>query len=383
MSVWTDVIGQPHVVRTLSEAVADPAANTHAWLFTGPPGSGRSTAARAFAAALECPRGGCGECTECRTALDGSHADVELVATQGLSISVKEARRLTELAQRRPSVGAWRVIVVEDADRLTEQAADALLKSLEEPTARTIWLLCAPSVEDVIITIRSRSRHLGLRTPPPEAVAELLSRRDGIDAGAALAAARAAQSHVGLARRLARDADARARRDEIVALPLRITDFGAAMAAADALVQVAGAESGASAAERNAAEREKLLVQLGADPAARTQPPAVRSALSQLEKDQKARATRFTRDMVDRALIDLASTYRDALMVSVDAQVDLVNVAQAEAVRELARRLDPTGLLQALDAISLARTRIEANVPPQLALEAMAISLQVPAQSRR
>lgn len=383
MSVWTDVIGQPHVVRTLSEAVADPSANTHAWLLTGPPGSGRSTAARAFAAALECPRGGCGECTECRTALDGSHADVELVATQGLSISVKEARRLTELAQRRPSVGAWRVIVIEDADRLTEQAADALLKSLEEPTARTIWLLCAPSVEDVIITIRSRSRHLGLRTPPPEAVAELLSRRDRIDPDAALAAARAAQSHVGLARRLARDADARARRDEIVALPLRITDFGAAMAAADALVQVAGAESGASAAERNAAEREKLLLQLGADPAARTQPPAVRSALTQLEKDQKARATRFTRDMVDRALIDLASTYRDALMVSVGAQVDLVNVAQADAVRELAQRLNPTGLLKALDAISLARTRIEANVPPQLALEAMAISLQIPAHTRR
>ena len=383
MSVWTDVIGQPHVVRTLSEAVADPAANTHAWLLTGPPGSGRSTAARAFAAALECPRGGCGECTECRTALDGSHADVELVATQGLSISVKEARRLTELAQRRPSVGAWRVIVIEDADRLTEQAADALLKSLEEPTARTIWLLCAPSVEDVIITIRSRSRHLGLRTPPPEAVAELLSRRDGIDPDAALAAARAAQSHVGLARRLARDADARARRDEIVALPLRITDFGAAMAAADALVQVAGAESGASAAERNAAEREKLLLQLGADPAARTQPPAVRSALTQLEKDQKARATRFTRDMVDRALIDLASTYRDALMLSVGAQVDLVNVTQTDAVQELARRLDPAGLLRALDAIGLARTRIEANVPPQLALEAMAISLQIPAQSRR
>ena len=383
MSVWTDVIGQPHVVRTLSEAVADPAANTHAWLLTGPPGSGRSTAARAFAAALECPRGGCGECTECRTALDGSHADVELVATQGLSISVKEARRLTELAQRRPSVGAWRVIVIEDADRLTEQAADALLKSLEEPTARTIWLLCAPSVEDVIITIRSRSRHLGLRTPPPEAVAELLSRRDGIDPDAALAAARAAQSHVGLARRLARDPDARARRDEIVALPLRITDFGAAMAAADALVQVAGAESGASAAERNAAEREKLLLQLGADPAARTQPPAVRSALTQLEKDQKTRATRFTRDMVDRALIDLASTYRDALMLSVGAQVDLVNVTQADAVQELARRLDPAGLLQALDAIGLARTRIEANVPPQLALEAMAISLQIPAQARR
>lgn len=383
MSVWTDVIGQPHVVHTLTEAVADPATNTHAWLLTGPPGSGRSTAARAFAAALECPRGGCGECTECRTALDGSHADVELVATQGLSISVKEARRLAELAQRRPSVGSWRVIVIEDADRLTEQAADALLKALEEPTARTIWLLCAPSVEDVIITIRSRSRHLGLRTPPPQAVAELLVRRDGVDPQDALAAARAAQSHVGLAKRLAVDPEARQRRSEIVALPLAITDFGAAMTAADTLLRLAGAESGASGAERNAAEREKLLLQLGGDPASRTQPPAVRTALAQLEKEQKGRATRFTRDMVDRALIDLASMYRDALMVASGAQVELVNATQASAVGDLARQLGEVGLLAALDAIVLARTRIEAAVPPQLAVEAMAISLQLPAPAGR
>ena len=218
VSVWADVIGQESAVETLQRAVADPAAMTHAWLFTGPPGSGRSVAARAFAAALECPDGGCGDCRECRTAMDGTHADVTVLATEGLSIRVEQARDLVAAGGARPSVGRWRVIIVEDADRLTERAADALLKALEEPTPRTVWILCAPSLEDVIITIRSRSRHVRLRTPPVEAVADLLVRRDGIDPAMALYAARAAQSHVGLARRLARDEGARIRRRDVIAL---------------------------------------------------------------------------------------------------------------------------------------------------------------------
>ena len=222
MSVWDDVIGQEEAVATLRRAVARPETMTHAWLFTGPPGSGRSVAARAFAAALECLDGGCGTCRDCRTALDGSHADVELVATEGLSIKVEQARELVELAALRPSVGRFRVIVVEDADRLTERAADALLKALEEPTARTVWMLCAPSVEDVVITLRSRSRHVRLRTPPVAAVADLLVRRDGVDHPMALYAARAAQSHVGLARRLARDESARIRRHDVISLATKI-----------------------------------------------------------------------------------------------------------------------------------------------------------------
>ncbi|MGB9376571.1 MAG: DNA polymerase III subunit delta', partial [Mycobacteriales bacterium] len=193
-SVWDDVIGQPDAVEALARAVVEPSAMTHGWLFTGPPGSGRSVAARAFAAALQCGQGGCGECRECRTALDGTHADVTVVATEGLSIKVEDTRALVQESALRPSVGAWRVIIIEDADRLTERAADALLKALEEPTPRTVWVLCAPSLEDVIITIRSRSRHVRLRTPPVEDVAQLLVRRDGIDPAMARYAARAAQS---------------------------------------------------------------------------------------------------------------------------------------------------------------------------------------------
>jgi len=180
VSVWDDVVGQEPAVATLRRAVIDPNAMTHAWLLTGPPGSGRSIAAKAFAAALQCPDGGCGTCHECRTALEGTHADVDVISTEGLTLKVDLARELVQLAALRPSVGRWRVIVIEDADRLHERAADALLKALEEPAARTVWVLCAPSLEDVIITIRSRSRHVRLRTPPVEAVAALLVRRDGI-----------------------------------------------------------------------------------------------------------------------------------------------------------------------------------------------------------
>lgn len=378
MSVWRDVIGQEPAVATLSRAVEDPAAMTHAWLLTGPPGSGRSVAARAFAAALQCPSGGCGQCRECRTAADGTHADVDLIATEGLSIKVEQARDLVALAQHRPSLGRWRVIIVEDADRLTERAADALLKALEEPTPRTVWMLCAPSVEDVIITIRSRSRHVRLRTPSVEAVADLLVRRDGVDPPMAMYAARASQSHVGLARRLARDEHARIRRHDVITLTTKIRSVGDAIDAAADLSTIATEESQASSAERDAAERTRLMEVLGADPTARTQPPHIRSQLASLEKEQKARATRFSRDMVDRSLIDLLSVYRDALVLRTGAPTALVNEDSRQTVQQVAQMLSSERLLVAMDAIGTARERIAANVQPLLALEAMALDLRLP-----
>ena len=381
MSVWDEVVGQSQTVRTLSHAATDPAGMTHSWLLTGPPGSGRSTAARAFAAALQCPDHGCGTCRECRTATEGTHADVRIVSTEGLSIKVEDTRALVQEAGLRPSVGAWRVIVVEDADRLTERAADALLKALEEPTPRTVWILCAPSLEDVIVTIRSRCRHVRLRTPPVAAVADLLTRRDGIPEPMARYAARAAQCHVGMARRLARDEGARNRRHEVISLPLRIRGVGDAVGAAADLASIAEAEAGASSATRDAAERTRLMETLGADPGARTQPPHVRAQLAALEKEQKARATRFGRDVVDRSLVDLLSMYRDALLVRTGATVELVNAEALDQVRALAGAMSAARLLQCMDAIGEARERINLNVPPLLALEAMAVTLQVPTPS--
>ncbi len=383
MSVFDQLVGQDRVVETLRRTVGTPGAMTHAWLVTGPPGSGRSVAARAFAAALQCRTpgdAGCGECQDCRTAMAGTHPDVTVVATTETFIKVAEARELAVLAQTRPSVGSWRVIVVEDADRLNEPAADALLKSLEEPPPRTVWVLCAPSVEDLIVTVRSRCRHLRLGTPPVDAVADLLVQRDGIDPAMAHYAARAAQSHIGIARRLATDEHARARRREIVAIPMSLTGVGAALRAAQDLVDEAGEGADSVSADRADDERRALLEQLGADPAARTQPPAVRAHLRELEARQKRQARRQTHDSIDAALTDLASVYRDALVVATGSPVETVNANEPEQIGRLARSFTPEGLLLALDTIGLARQRLIANGAPLLVLEAMMIGLILPTE---
>lgn len=375
MSVWDDVVGQAPAVEVLRTAVHDPSAMTHAWLLTGPPGSGRSNAARAFAAALQCVDGGCGRCHDCTTTLGGTHPDVTYVATEGVVIRADTVRPLVELAQRSPSQGRWRVIVVEDADRLNDTSGNALLKAIEEPAPRTVWVLCAPSPQDVLVTIRSRSRSVALRVPPVDAVAALLVSRDGIDPEVAGVAARAAQSHVGIARRLARDPEARARRSAVLAVAARIRGVGDAVLAAGDLVETAQADAKAATEHRDAAEKAELLRSLGAE-GATTLPPALRSQVRQLEEEQKRRATRAQRDVLDRAMVDLLSLYRDVLVVQLGAGVELVNVEHAEAVRTLAGQSTPEQTLRRMDAVGQARTRIAGNVAPLLAVEAMAIALR-------
>lgn len=383
MNVWDEVVGQQPTIELLQAAVAssrgDRSGMTHAWLLTGPPGSGRSVAARAFAAALECdePQPGCGHCQACRTVLAGSHADVTLVRTEASIIPVAEARALVSLAQRRPSVGRWRVVLVEDADRLGDISGNALLKAIEEPTERTVWVLCAPSAEDVLITIRSRSRHLALRTPPPDAVAGLLVQRDGVDPAMAAFAARAAQSHVGLARRLATDEQARIRRRTVVQVPLTLGSVGDAVMQAAALLAIATEEAEAGTAERDQRERTDLLRALGADTGARSQPPHVRSQLAELEKNHKRRAKRFVADMLDRSLLDLLSVYRDVLVLHADPGADLVNAEMRPDLEQLARRLSPEQSLRRMEAIRQTRARLGTNASPLLALEAMAVALRL------
>jgi DNA polymerase III subunit delta' len=373
--VWADLVGQERVVEVLSQAVASPSGMTHAWLFTGPPGSGRSTAARAFAAALQCPRGGCGECAACHTAVGGTHADVEVVTTTKLSIGVADARTLVAHAARHPAGGRWQVIVLEDADRLTDSAANALLKAIEEPTPRTVWLLCAPAVDDVLPTIRSRCRLLSLRTPPTAAVADVLVRRDGIDPAMASFAARAAQGHIGRARRLASDEQARLRRHEVMRLPQSLDRVSTAVTAAGELVAAATEEANETAGAAAVAETEDVKRALGVGVGSR--PPAGTAAiLGELEKEQKRRATRARRDGIDRALVDLAGFYRDVLAVQADADVELVNEEMRDAVTAVARSSTPETTLRRIDALLRAREQVDLNVAPLLAVEAMTMAIR-------
>jgi DNA polymerase-3 subunit delta' len=384
--VWAQVIGQPDVVAELQAAVASPAAMTHAWLFTGPPGSGRSVAARAFAAALQCPDGGDGTCHACRTVLAGTHADVQSVVPEGLSIGVDWARELIRVAGRAPSQGRWQIVLVEDADRMTEQASNAVLKMLEEPPPRTLFLLCAPSLhpEDVPVTVRSRCRVVGLRTPPVEAVADVLVRRDGVDAALAAWAAGAAGGHVGRARRLARDEGARLARKAVLDVPLSLVSLTACLDAADDLVGAAKEESDAAVSALDSAETEAVKASLGVGARGPGVAAASRGAaqLKDLEKRQKSRATRLGRDSLDRALVDLAGLYRDALVLAATGgEAPSLNHPDRRAdAEELGRLIGPEGALRRIDAVLACRTALEQNVKPQIAVEAMTVALRLPAR---
>ena len=380
MSVWDDLQGQAPVVAQLKQAAQGETGLTHAWLFTGPPGSGRSNAAKAFAAVLNCEQDdvtlrGCGECAACHTILGETHSDVTFVRTEKVTITIDEARELVSKAGDRPATGRWRIIIVEDADRMAERTTNVLLKAIEEPTPRTIWMLCAPSPADVLVTIRSRCRPVSLRLPPASDVAALLVRRDGIDPELADRAARAAQSHIGIARRLARDADARERRLETVRIPLGLRGVTAAVMMAEKLVKIATDEANSSNDERDAAEKIALLASLGA-PESGTLPPSMRSQVRQLEDDQKRRAKRSITDSLDRTLTDLLSFYRDVLIIQLGNAVELVNVELKSDLEEYAARSTPEATLARMDAINKARVRITTtNVAPLLAVESMATSL--------
>lgn len=378
--VWSDLIGQDRVVATLQRAVRGAAsvanrhAMTHAWLITGPPGSGRSNAARAFAAALQCPTGGCGECNTCVTTLSGAHPDVTLVRTEQLSIGVDEVRDLVRRAAMSPTLGRFQVLVVEDADRITERGADALLKSIEEPTPRTVWLLCAPTADDVVATIRSRCRRVELSTPSTAAIAELLQRRDGVEPDLARFAARVAQGHIGRARALARNEDARKRRLAVLHLPARLTSLGACLEAAARLVEAASAEAAQVTAELDEREKAELSEALGFG-AKGARPRNAQAALRDLEDQQKARAKRLQRDALDRVLTELTSFYRDVLAVQTGSGAPLINAELGEEISGQARGATPEATVTRLDAILACRTALETNVAPLLAMESLMLSL--------
>jgi DNA polymerase-3 subunit delta' len=356
---------------------------THAWLLTGPPGSGRSIAALCFAAALQCTSDGvpgCGECRACTTTMAGTHADVRRIIPEGLSIGVDEMRSIVQIASRRPGSGRWQIVVVEDADRLTEGAANALLKVVEEPPPSTVFLLCAPSVdpEDIAITLRSRCRHVALVTPPVDAIAQVLIDTDGLPEDAARWAASVSGGHVGRARRLATDGQARERRQRALGLARDAATPSRAYAAAEELVATAEAEARALTEDRNEAETEELRTALGAGGTGKGTAGALRGAtgaMKDLERRQKSRQTRASRDALDRALIDLATYFRDALLASAIPEgagaIQANHPDMADRVAAMAAHASPEKLLRCIEAVLECREALAVNVKPKFAVDAM------------
>jgi DNA polymerase-3 subunit delta' len=353
---------------------------THAWLITGPPGSGRSVAALCFAAALQCTAEGtpgCGECRACTTAMAGTHGDVRRIVPEGLSIGVDEMRNIVQIASRRPSTGRWQIVVIEDADRLTEGAGNALLKVVEEPPPSTVFLLCAPSVdpEDIAITLRSRCRHVALVTPQTEAIAQVLIDNDGLSAEDAQWAASVSGGHVGRARRLATDPDARDRRTRALGLARDAATPSRAYAAAEELVVTAEAEAKALNVGRDEAETDELRTALGAGGTGKGTAGSLRGAtgaIRDLERRQKSRQTRASRDALDRALIDLATYFRDALMVANGAATVTPNHPDmTDRVAAMAAHASPDRLLRCIEAVLECREALATNVKPKFAVDAL------------
>ena len=372
MSLWDELVGQEQVIAQIRAAAAPGSTSmTHAWLMTGPPGSGRSTLAHAFAAELV----GVGDDDAgIAQVVSGAHPDVSVLATDRVTITIDEVRELVQRSYFSPSVSRYRVIIIEDADRMTERTSNVLLKALEEPPPQTVWILCTPSPADVLPTIRSRMRTVTLRVPSPEDVADLIVRRHGVDPDLALVAAREAQSHIGMATRLALDPAVRDRRARTIETVLSLTTVSPSVAAAQVMMDIAKDDAESLVHQQDQEERDALLRTLGVQ-AGGALPASLRSHLKGLEEDQKRRATRSLRDAVDRILVDLHSLLRDVLMVQVDAGVALVNESYRPAIEQRAFSTTTSLTLEALDAVHEARARIAQNSPPLLVLEALLITV--------
>jgi DNA polymerase-3 subunit delta' len=376
-TVYDDLVGQEHLISILRGAVEasrtgeESQEMTHAWVFTGPPGSGRSSAAVAFAQALVCPDKGCATCSDCRSARDGGHPDIEIIRTEGLSIKVEEVRDLLTRVAWAPSMGGWRVVVMEDADRLTESAANALLKAIEEPGTRTVWLLCAPTLHDVLPTIRSRCRHIQLHTPSDDAVAQVLINRDGVSPAMANFAARVSQGHIGRAKYLANNESVRSNRTTIMRLPLQLNSLAAAFKAAQTLVDIATASANAASDVRDEKEITSLQEAYGKGATGRGMASGAAKAVKELEKEQKSRATRMVRDSIDGALLDIATFYRDVMMVQAGNHESVITTDIADQISQYADTHPKQSTIDKMTAIMDARINLAHNAAPLLTCEAL------------
>jgi len=379
MSVFDSLVGQSEVVERLKSATSAATSGSttqemvHSWLFVGPAGSGRSNAAVAFAAALVCSQSGCGTCRDCQTVLTGTHIDVERFNPTGLSIKAEEVRELIARSAWSPSVGPWRIVIIEDADRLTETAANALLKTIEEPETHTLWFLCAPTLSDVSITIRSRCRHLQLRTPSKTSVEEFLLTNTSVDSKTAAFAARVSQGHIGRARFIATNQEAQTRRKEVLALAFSLKDIDSCFKAASRLLDTAQEQAESENSERDSKQLKQL--QDAYQGTGRSLISGGSKAIKDLEKEQKSATTRSIRDNLDSALLDIATIYRDVL-VTQSGSDEILNIDLRLEITDFAKTTTPKRSIERIEALLEARINLGRNSAPLSTLEALFCALK-------
>jgi DNA polymerase-3 subunit delta' len=379
MSVFDSLVGQSEVVERLKSATSAATSGSttqemvHSWLFVGPAGSGRSNAAVAFAAALVCSQSGCGTCRDCQTVLTGTHIDVERFNPTGLSIKAEEVRELIARSAWSPSVGPWRIVIIEDADRLTETAANALLKTIEEPETHTLWFLCAPTLSDVSITIRSRCRHLQLRTPSKTSVEEFLLTNTSVDSKTAAFAARVSQGHIGRARFIATNQEAQSRRKEVLVLAFSLKDIDSCFKAASHLLDTAQEQAESENAERDSKQLKQL--QDAYQGTGRSLISGGSKAIKDLEKEQKSSTTRSIRDNLDSALLDIATIYRDVL-VTQSGSDEILNIDLRLEITDFAKTTTPKRSIERIEALLEARINLGRNSAPLSTLEALFCALK-------
>ena len=381
MSVWDSLVGQQPVIDMLSRiAQGDPSQIAQSWLICGPPGSGRSNMARAFAAALESPDHGMSDepTRVTQQVLAGTHPDVTVLATNKVTIGIDQVREIITTSEQMPATAPWRIIVIEDVDRMLERTTNVLLKEIEEPAEHCIWLLCAPSAQDVLPTIRSRTRIVNLAVPSASAVAEFLTSTTNVEPKIAQRAARLAEGHIGIAKLYATDEQVMTDRDELVVGVLNLARASDAVLLAGNLIDNAKAQAEVDAS-RTAADQEAEFRRInGLEPGERI-PPKLRGAFNQIAKkdDLKRLTTRRTRDVLDRALNSIASIYRDVAVLQNNAEdsVGLINLENRSAITEMSVRLDRAGAVARLDEVAHARKRLAGNGNPLLVFESLFCAL--------
>ena len=381
MSVWDSLVGQKPVIDMLSRiAQGDPSQITQSWLICGPPGSGRSNMARAFAAALESPdHGMSAEPTRVtQQVLAGTHPDVTVLTTNKVTIGIDQVREIITTSEQMPATAPWRIIIIEDVDRMLDRTTNVLLKEIEEPAEHCIWLLCAPSAQDVLPTIRSRTRIVNLAVPSTQAVAGFLTSTTNVEPKVAQRAARLAEGHIGIAKLYATDERVMSDRDELVVGVLNLARASDAVLLAGNLIDNAKAQAEADANRITAGQEAEFRRINGLAPSDRI-PPKLRGAFNQIAKkdDVKRLVTRRTRDVLDRALNSIASIYRDVAVLQNNAEdsVGLINLENRSSITELSVRLNRAGAVTRLDEVAHARKRLAGNGDPLLVFESLFCAL--------